>query len=251
MGRKPKFIKDANGDVSVRIKVRRPIWLICEDLASEFEIRPDKAFEMLLRRLAAIFVDNRHPPGIAALLGHDVVDSLVRVRRANFGSIDSGPAIDISKLHRSPKLKSGFVGVYPSGRHYRAEGRSIDGSPGRKHLGTFETAEEAAWARFMYYDEHDLPYGIWEEEIDAQREAGRTESDAVLIREFERTNNDVGLDVRNSAPGKPRNPSTRSYTGGALAPMPDDDDGFKSFEELQAENAARDEERRRRARGEA
>jgi hypothetical protein len=66
---------------------------------------------------------------------------------------------DLSKLHRSHKCKSGFVGVYANGNGYRAEGRDPQTRRGSIMLGSFKTAEDAALARYHHYRRHNLAYG--------------------------------------------------------------------------------------------
>lgn len=75
------------------------------------------------------------------------------------------PGIDLAKLHRNEKAKSGFVGVYANGKGYRAMG------PDGHNLGTFPTSERAAWERYLYCRKHGLIYGPMEEWI------ARTERD--------------------------------------------------------------------------
>lgn len=208
MGRKPKIAYAENGDVDARIKIPRPIWLLGIQLAREYEMRPDKAVVLLLKRIGDALVDPRRSQVISQALGPDVAAAIESARRDNFGAIASGVQIDVSRLARSTKLKSGFVGVYPQGSSaWRAEARSPSGM-GVQSLGLFRTAEEAAWARLMYYDTNDLPYGLWEEAIDRMRKAGEIGSDADLIQTYEETNRLCGTEHLNLLPGKPKAPSS-------------------------------------------
>jgi hypothetical protein len=72
---------------------------------------------------------------------------------------------DLSKLHRSDKCKSGFVGVYSNGNGYRAEGKNPHDPKSTITVGSFKTAEEAALARLHHHQKYKLPYGKLEEEM--------------------------------------------------------------------------------------
>ena len=85
-------------------------------------------------------------------------------------------AIDTSKLHRNPKLKSGFQGVYANGQGFQAVGRRGE------YLVRCSTAEEAAWRRYLHYAQHALPYGELELTIDDLRKCGEQGSDTDLRR---------------------------------------------------------------------
>ena len=75
------------------------------------------------------------------------------------------PGMDLALLHRNPKTKSGFVGVYANGKGYRA--MASDGH----NLGTFPTSERAAWERYLYCRKHGLAHGPLEEWlVKAERE---------------------------------------------------------------------------------
>jgi len=65
--------------------------------------------------------------------------------------------IDHRMLDRNPKLKSGFVGVTAYGLKWRAE--APDPVRGTQLLGTYDSPEQAAWARHSYLKANKLPYG--------------------------------------------------------------------------------------------
>ncbi len=75
--------------------------------------------------------------------------------------------IDIAALHKNPKCRSGYAGVYANGKGYRAEGHDGSGKP--VHIGTFKSPEEAAWKRRVWYLTNKLPYGELEDELMRQR----------------------------------------------------------------------------------
>ena len=81
--------------------------------------------------------------------------------------------IDFKKLHRSEKTKSGFVGIYMNGQGFRATGRASVTSSEHVYIGTYQTAEEAAWKRYLHYKEQGLPYGELETVIEKYREISR------------------------------------------------------------------------------
>lgn len=222
MGRKPVVVEEADGTVDVRVKVPRSLWLVAKKISDEYGMRQTMALMLLLKRLGDAFTDQRRTSIIAQLLGPDVIAAISAAREENFGALETGAQIDISKLHRNPKLKSGYHGVYQDGRSWRAEGRALTG--GIKSLGHYQTPELAAWIRFMYYETNDLPYGYWEVVVDELR-ARMGGSDAELIHEQEQTNTACGQDHLNALPGRPKNPSTYRPGFPSTAPVPSADDG--------------------------
>lgn len=234
MGRKPRIHVDANGDASIRVIVPRPLWLMCGVIAQRWKIPQDAAFAIVLDKLGGLLADpHRGAHYASTLLGPEFVEAFQQTKRENFGRITSGPAIDISRLHRSTKTKSGFAGVYVSGKGFRAMVRIKD-SRDQKHLGTYDIAEEAAWARLLYYEANDLPYGVWEEVIDQRRAEGKTGPDSALIYDYEDTNRLSGTEDLNLAPGKPRYPNEDPFTRNVTDELHD----------LQAANVARDKQLR-------
>lgn len=235
MGRKPVVVIDEDGDVDARVKIPRAIWVVAGKIGDEYGMRQTKALMLLLKRLGDALTDQRRTHIVSQLLGPDVMKALQAAREENFGSIASGVQIDVTRLHRNAKLKSGFHGVYQDGKNWRAEGRITTG--GVKSLGYYPTPELAAWMRFMYYETNDLPYGYWEVAIDALRER-MPGSDAELIHEQEQTNSVSGQEHLNLLPGKPKNPST--YRAGIALSQPDpgSDDIVGEIEKMRAQNDA-------------
>lgn len=203
---RPRIKLSEQGDANVRVDVPRPIWLIATELGREYGIKGDKAVRMLLKRLGDAFVDPRRAQVLTQVLGPDVGIAVETARRSNFGAIASGAQIDLSKLARSTRLKSGFDGVVQQGNGWRADARSFDGI-GLIKLGVYQSPEEAAWVRFLYYEQHSLPYGAWEAGIDRLRKEGQAGSDAELIQIYEETNRLCGQEHLNQLPGRPKNPS--------------------------------------------
>lgn len=184
MARIPDFQRFDNGDASVRVRLARPIVLVIDEFAREAGIDPKGAFQIMLMHIKGMFEQ-----GHAEFFGPNFESALKRVRTEHFGAISAGETIDTTKLHRSSKTKSGYVGVYASGKGFRAEAR-ISGA--MKYLGSFETAEEAAWKRFCYYRDNRLPYGELEVEMQAWRANGFQGSDDDLIEQIMVTAKDSG-----------------------------------------------------------
>ncbi len=156
MPRKPRVLRTKNGDCELRVVIPKPIVLVCERVASDLGIGFEPAIRLFLRQTSALL-----EVGQAGFLGPIFETALKQARAENFDVISSGPPLDISVLHRSNKLKSGFAGVYASGAGFRAVG------PGGKYIVTAPTAEEAAHRRRLYYIDNKLPYG--ELELDVER----------------------------------------------------------------------------------
>jgi hypothetical protein len=184
---------------------------MCIAVGQRWEIDPNKILLMLFDRINAAITDNRRGAAYtASLLGADFAEGLKMAKLEHLGAITTGSTIDLTKLHRSTKTKSGFTGVYANGSGFRSAARQSDGSV--VHLGTYDTAEEASWVRYLYYQKHDLPYGTWEEAIEERRARGMSGSDADLIFDYEDGNVLVGKEHLNQLPGRPKNPSTVPVT---------------------------------------
>ena len=248
MGRRPKIIVDeASGAASMRIRVARPIRLLCEELSAQYGMPIDKALDMLLASMATAITDpQRGEHAARLLLGPMFADTLKGIRARNFGAIRNGPTIDVDVLHRSSKTKSGFEGVYVSGQGFRAVSRAV-GSMSGKHLGVFSTAEEAAWARYLYYTQMNLPYGQWEEDLIRYRTeidpSARALSDADALKALAAHNEVMGLGHLNRLPGRPQNPSTVRpdvATEPQMAGFEPGDDIGTTIAEMRAKNDARE-----------
>lgn len=161
--------------------------MVAERVAQTIHIPVESAILMLLNQLAAEF-----EAGNASFLSTDWQRALRKVRDENYGVIDAGAGINLELVHRSEKTKSGFVGVYANGKGFRGMAKY----GGSLHsIGTFATAEEAAWRRRQYYKEHRLPYGELEAEMEEWR-AGRAGGDA-----FKGTDEELIAAIRKHASG--------------------------------------------------
>jgi hypothetical protein len=95
------------------------------------------------------------------VLGFEYAQAAKRLREHQAHAQEQARATDpdLTKLHRSAKAKSGFVGVYSNGNGFRAEGRDPHNAHGVVTIGSFKTAELAALARLKHHQRHKLPYG--------------------------------------------------------------------------------------------
>lgn len=171
MPRIPRLVPLSDGKISVRVDIPASIAKVCEQFAQDIGIPTEAAIRMLLKQISHSFDE-----GDAMFLSKDFQAALRVVREKHFGVInESAPLVDLSKVHRSARTKSGFVGVYANGKGFRAMGKTALNNPALKSLGTYPTAEEAAWRRFLYYREHNLPYGALEEEMERWRSGSGTD----------------------------------------------------------------------------
>jgi hypothetical protein len=154
------------GSKNTRIEVSSRLWELLEEVAKVMDATPKWCLQTLLRR-----VENMAVTGQIDALGFEFAQAVKQLNNRGRLYDDGVPEADVSKLHRSERAKSGFVGVYSNGKGFRAEGK--DGTGGLITLGTFPSAESAAWARYRHYMRTGLSYGVLEELIDKmKREEG-------------------------------------------------------------------------------
>jgi hypothetical protein len=163
----PKRIvsENENGGAALRVNVSQPLWALCKQLATQWEIKPAQAFVILLEKLTRII---EH--GDVSVFGKDfefAFNKLLAEDKIGFAGL---PPVDISKLQRGKKSKSGFVGVYANGQGFRAVGRADIGDSTEIGLGTYQTAELAAWKRYQHYRLKGIPYGEAADVIQETRE---------------------------------------------------------------------------------
>lgn len=206
MGRRPIVYQDRPGTYNVRLRVPEPVWRVAILVGHEAQARaPGQTRKIsdetagqyglaeLFKGIAELFTD-----GDARWLpDREFARALTKLQDGNYGTIPTATdTIDISKLHRNKKLKSGFVGVYANGQGFRAMSRDHAGKA--VAIGTFKTAEEAAHRRMSYHRQHNLAYG----ELEAEMEAWRADtkrynvsaqlSDEDLIRQIKQSLMDAG-----------------------------------------------------------
>lgn len=144
--------------------VPRAIWEMAVAFGMQNDITPDKALRIVFNHLAALIAQ-----GDTEFLGPMLHAAAKKARVDNFGVLDNQPKIELDKLHKSKKTKSGYVGVYANGVGFRAHGRESKESTKQVYLGQFDTAEAAAWHRYLHYKMNKMPYGELEEEIERYR----------------------------------------------------------------------------------
>lgn len=174
---KPRRVKtqiDANGDAWIKACIKRPLWLLATERARQLDLPPEVGLAMLLERCVTLALS-----GQLAWAGEEWIMAYKAIHAEHFGALQSGPPIDFNVLHKSTKTKSGFTGVYANGKGFRAMVTKGEGQ-GEKYLGTFETAEEAAHHRYLYYKENKLPYGEMEVDMARWRADGFRGTDAEL-----------------------------------------------------------------------
>ncbi len=172
--RAPTQVNQA-GQATLRVTIPRSIWEVCKAFGLQLDLSPEKSLDLLLHKIGGLIAE--HDDGF---LGPDWRLAAKSARQDNLNELHDGPKIEIEKLHRSPKTRSGFVGVYANGKGFRAMGRNPNG-PGELYLGTCETAEAAAWKRYLHHKANGLPYGPLEIEIETYRKNGATGTDEEVI----------------------------------------------------------------------
>lgn len=174
MGRKPKISYESGPDTDnpeaasfAIIKTRIPIefWNVLEALGTRYGISTAAMLRVSMDRIRTATLI-----GALDLFGHDFCEEAKKLHRSGLAQIASPDlGIDLDKLHREERTKSGFYGVYVNGKGFRCVGADPKDPRSTIHLGTYESAEAAAWIRYQHHKKHNLPYGEWEIELKAER----------------------------------------------------------------------------------
>lgn len=157
MPRNPfKIRTEKDGTTSIRITIPEALWRLSEKIGQDLKLPSEKGLIILLH-----IIDSELKRGNVKLFG--MFESLAREVANEDPSVigDGLPPIDFSKLHRSERTKSGFAGVYSNGQGFRGDARHANGVD-MISIGTFPTAAEAAWRRYLHHQKHGLPYGEFE-----------------------------------------------------------------------------------------
>lgn len=165
MGRKQTIELDEDGSATLRVTIPPSTWRLIQRFAERLKLDVEAAARIFLGHVEALISE-----GSTSWLAAD----WQRVQRDVSNESPEIPEIDQAVLHRSTKTKSGFVGVYANGAGFRATGRR--GQP----IGTYKSAELAAWARYKFYKANSLPYGELELDIDRLRRDGERGTDEEL-----------------------------------------------------------------------
>lgn len=166
MGRRQKIEVNSDGSAEIRVSIQPYTWGLIAKYANKLKLNVEDAARIFLAQIEAQIGDGC-PSWLSA-------DWQVVARAASDDVAPALTGIDLTGLHRSTRTKSGFVGVYANGAGFRATGRR--GEP----LGTYKTAEIAAYKRMQHYRANGLPYGPLEEEIDRLRADGEQGTDEQL-----------------------------------------------------------------------
>jgi hypothetical protein len=180
-----------SGDVFVRSAVPSALWRVVEKFSERMQISPTQAYWMLLVRLTSLIETGDYEflgPEFTTCVGELVV-------RDQIGSNGLPPVAEYAtKLHRTERTRSGFVGVYVNGKGFRAVGRAVGSRSASSHVvGTYPTAEQAALARYLYYKKNRLPYGELEDAIEwAREQLGPDATDEDCLEHFNITRTVAG-----------------------------------------------------------
>jgi hypothetical protein len=163
-----------------RVEISERLWEMIEEVAVIMRATPKWCLQTMVDRIEHLAVSGQIDP-----LGFEFAQAVKRLNSRGRMFEELVPAADLSRLHRSDKAKSGFVGVYSNGKGFRAEGK--DHKTGLLiTIGTFPTAESAAHARYQHYQRAGMPYGRLEELMEQYRkreESLRAMSDERLKHE--------------------------------------------------------------------
>jgi hypothetical protein len=152
-----------NDKIKMYIHVPKGLWELVTKVAETIDAKPKWCMERLLARIEELCAD-----GQAKQFGDGWGRAFNQLTADGVDLASSGPRVDISHLERA-RNKSGFAGVYANGKGYRAEARDpVTKLP--RHIGTYQSAEAAALARYRYYEQHGMIYGAWGTAIERLRE---------------------------------------------------------------------------------
>jgi hypothetical protein len=167
MTRRPRIETADDGSVTLRVKLQPSTWALIAGYAAKLGLNEEDAARIFLQQIDALIA--------ADSLTWLSIDwrAIAKELRAAGPAL---PEIDVSKLHRSSRVKSGFYGVYANGQGFRAIGRW------NEYIITVGSAELAAWHRYQHYIKHGHPYGELELEIDRLRREGELGTDQDLRR---------------------------------------------------------------------
>lgn len=170
----------SDGSAELRIRIPRAIWETAVAFGLKMEIKPEQALRFVFDEISGMIAS-----GNVTFFGQSLREAAQKAREANFGVLSDAPKIELDKLHRSKKTKSGYVGVYANGGGFRAMGRESKESAKQIYLGQFETSEAAAWHRYLHYKTNKIPYGELELEIERYRaEYNDTRPDDEIIADI-------------------------------------------------------------------
>jgi len=191
-----------DGSATLKLRVPSIIWSLAGRLASRWELSQEHALRILLDQFAAQLRQTR-----GAVMNTIVEEAFEALLAEDAIPLDGVAPIDVGKLHRSPRKNSasGFVGVYPNGRHFRAQAKDPRARGQQVSIGTFPTAERAAWERYLFYQKHNMAYGAAEDALAEKGtdietytkylrdRLGREPTDAEVVAEVNQSRREGGM----------------------------------------------------------
>jgi hypothetical protein len=94
--------------------------------------------------------------------GWTLLQQAAQMKAAEVASVRD---VDFGLLHADRRTVSGYAGVYQHPNGWTARGKDPTGVKASVHIGLYGTAEDAAFARYAFYREHNMPYGALEVEL--------------------------------------------------------------------------------------
>lgn len=157
-------MSDETGTRQLRCELDENMWAVLEEVGRMLHVSPKVAHHLLMVSMMEGLQAGQH--GFLPITWLNAWKNLQR--KGLVAQLEGLTPIDITKLHRSDKMKTGFVGVYVNGHGFAARGTHPT-SKSMLHLGTYPTAEEAAWARYLHHQKHGLAYGRLGTDIEEAR----------------------------------------------------------------------------------
>lgn len=157
----PKVDPLPDGSCIARVEIPAVLWALSGEMAKDWEVPQLNALRIILKQVA-IAVEETN----GNVLGSMFKPAYLALIARDAAPVSSMPPIDVGKLARSTRTKSGFVGVYMNGKGFRAMAKMPDQGRVQKSIGTYPTAELAAWARYLHYTKHKMVYGDLEAILD-------------------------------------------------------------------------------------
>lgn len=173
MGRKPTVVDAGQELLSVRVNISRSLWALLEKASAKFSLKPEHGLQMLMTALDRHMADPSAKvdwlwPELRSVIEAERL-AWIHDKRARLDEQEAAElnAMDLAVLERSERTKSGYTGVYANGKGFRAMVKMAKGP--LIALKTHETAEAAAWERYLYCQEKRIPYGELAAEMDQHR----------------------------------------------------------------------------------
>jgi hypothetical protein len=145
------------GYVAIKSIIPTTIWRLIERYAELLGVVPAQAYKIFLDRIALLIEEG--DPKFFDFLGLDIKSTINSLTGEEKFVPDNSPKIDISLLEQDVKIKSGFTGVYPNGKSFRATAPKSKSDKSVITIATCPTPEMAAWKRYLHFKKEGLKYG--------------------------------------------------------------------------------------------